>query len=272
MTSPLSIEHLQLRFPDRPVFEDITGDFPVGRIHLVIGPSGCGKTSFLLIVAGFLPPSTGWVRQGDQPWQPDGRVGLAFQNPEHVLFSATVGDEVQYALLQRGIAPEEASLRARAELQAWGLDPDFFWDRNPLQLSGGEKRRVALAATCVFEPPVLLLDEPFAGIDAQGQRSVLKVLQERARSSVLLLVTHEPEPLLPIADRILLINHGRGRVFHGGQSFLASCLRDPDLYPLPPWYRDSVESLPGKKTVYPWIDPDAVAVRLREAVSGGAVP
>ncbi len=246
-----------------------------------------------------------------EDWHGEGKTCLAFQNPESLFFLPTVGEEVMYALLARGRSPAEAENEGRAWLKRWGVTPDLFWQRPPLTLSGGEKRRVALAACTVFRPPLVLLDEPLAGLDGEGQDHLLSVLAGLASERVVVVVTHDVEPFLPLARTLLLLRAGanfppgkvtpvgladappagfqegagaegdRGaeewtaatglgeapaappgsatkaegpgavRWFADGRAFLRAALTQPDVYPLPEWYRAAVCGLPAGASL-PW--------------------
>jgi energy-coupling factor transporter ATP-binding protein EcfA2 len=258
---------LALGFRPPATIERIEARFSQGAPHLIIGPSGCGKTTLLLTLAGFLRPLGGSVLTGQgeptdtrselpacrlgglretgvapnasEPtarWVPDGRVGLAFQNPESLFFCHTVGEEVTFALRNRGVSREEADQRGKAWLTRWGLDPGTFWSRHPFHLSGGEKRRVALAACSVFEPDLLLLDEPTSGLDEEGRRRVHEAVRALSVESLVLVVTHDPEELLDEVASILLLKKGSPTWFPTVSRFLDAALHDHDLYPLPDWY------------------------------------
>ncbi|RCK78509.1 MAG: ABC transporter ATP-binding protein [Candidatus Ozemobacter sibiricus] len=229
----------------------LTGWWPGPGLHLIIGPTGSGKTTLLMTLAGFLPPIAGRVRVSEgrsttmaageegrpsladqQEWHGEGRTCLAFQNPEQLFFLPTVGDEVVYALRARGWAAASAESEGRAWLERWGVRPDLFWERNPLTLSGGEKRRVALAACTVFRPPLILLDEPLAGLDGDGQDHLLHVLGGLAAEHLVVVVTHDVEPFLPLARGLVLLPRpafARGKEVVAGEGGGAAAARDSSM-------------------------------------------
>ncbi len=255
----LQFEGLVAGRDGRAVVGPLTGMFPGPGLHLIVGRAGAGKTTPLMTLAGFLPALAGGVRAGAETWSAEGRVGLAFQNPETLFFLPTVGEEVTYALLARGQPPATAEAAGRDWLGRWGLPGDSFWGRNPLTLSGGEKRRVALAACTVFRPGLVLLDEPLAGLDGEGQDSLLAVLAGLAAEALVIVVTHDVEAFLPHARGLLVLGGGVGEWFGDGRLFLAAALERPELFPLPDWYRAAVGGLglrPGE--LPPWPTADAL--------------
>lgn len=204
---------------DRLALEDVTLHLRTGEAVLVLGRSGAGKSTLLQLMAGLLKPWSGQVLfdggAGD-------RVGtsLALQQPERQLFCGSVFDEVAFGLRQAGRPrrvglrrrPLDESVRQQVEwaLLAVGLDPQPFASRHPQQLSGGEKRRLAIACCLAMKPHFLLLDEPLAGLDAPGRRALLRTLDGlRSQGTGVVMTSHSVEPLLPIVDRVLLLREGR---------------------------------------------------------------
>lgn len=259
----LQLESLVVGRDGAAVVGPLTGAFPGPGLHLVVGRAGAGKTTLLMTLAGFLPALAGVVRVGEEAWVAAGKVCLAFQNPETLFFLPTVGEEVTYALRARGQAADVARASGRDWLSRWGLPADGFWGRNPLTLSGGEKRRAALAACTVFRPPLVLLDEPLAGLDGEGQDSLLAVLARLAAEALVIVVTHDVEAFLPHARGLLVLGGGVGEWFGSGRLFLAAALERPDLFPLPDWYRMAVGGL-GLRTgeLPPWPTADALGAMV----------
>ncbi|MBF0500130.1 MAG: ABC transporter ATP-binding protein [Candidatus Riflebacteria bacterium] len=197
------------------------------------------------------------------PWEPDHRcVGLAFQSPETMFFAPSVGEEVMFGLLESGLNAPDAENTGRAWLESWGLHPPEFWHRNPFHLSGGEKRRVALASATAFRPAMMLLDEPTAGLDLHGQAHLCSLLAEISKNHLIILVTHDPEMVIHQAGTILLMNNGNTRWFDNGRLFLKAALDNTELYPLPEWYQAAL--LPyGEIAEPPW----PVAQEVRNFIS-----
>jgi len=228
----LVLEEVAVGHGDRIVRRGLQATFRPGGIHLVVGPSGSGKTTLLTSLAGFLPLRGGRVALDGREWRAEGRVGLAFQNPERLFFCESVGDEVAYALRRSGVSDREAVERGQSWLATWGLPADGFWNRSPFRLSGGEMRRVALAACTVGAPEVLLLDEPLAGLDAQGRAAVREIVSGIARDRIVIAVTHDPEELLDSATSVLLLRGDSGRWFDSGAAFVRAVEADHALFPL----------------------------------------
>ncbi|HQG29454.1 MAG TPA: ATP-binding cassette domain-containing protein, partial [Candidatus Ozemobacteraceae bacterium] len=230
----LSCAGLSIGYARNVVRKGLGGTFPSGGVNLVVGPSGSGKTTLLMTLAGFLRPLEGKITAGgDSAWSPEGRIGLAFQNPERLFFCETVGEEVCFALRQKGVEVTRAADVGRAWLEEWGISSDIFWHRSPLQLSGGEMRRVALAACTIANPDLLLLDEPLAGLDAAGRRRVSGIIARLARERIVICVTHDPEELLADAASVLFLHGSAADWFGSGAAFIEAMRSAPGRFPLP---------------------------------------
>lgn len=274
----IKIEKLSAGFDDRPVVRELSCSLGKGGIHLMLGRAGSGKTTLLKTIAGFQLPIGGRIMRlasdGDQaePWIAAGKVCLAFQNPETLFFCPTVAEEVCFALTSRDVDRVEAEQRGRIWLEKWGLSPEIFWKRNPLHLSGGEKRRVALAACTIFLPDLILLDEPLAGMDTYGQKQLSLILSELCREHVLVVVTHDPAVLLPFAQSVLVLssNSDHWNWFSHPADFLQAALDDRNLYPLPNYYREAIEGLDSAQKPdrqLPWLSAESVFKYLTEVQS-----
>jgi energy-coupling factor transport system ATP-binding protein len=197
-----------------------------GTLTVVLGPTGSGKTTLLRAAAGLIPLARGTIAADGRPViGPDsvrGAVGLVFQRPEAQFFALSVEEDCAFGPRNLGRTPAEARSDAREALGAVGLDPDAFGPREPWSLSGGEARRAAFAGVLAMHPRYLLLDEPTAGLDAAGRAAVCAAIEvARARAGVLV-VTHDPETFLDVADGVLALREGRP-VFEGDVSrFLAA--------------------------------------------------
>ena len=210
----LQLEQVSHRFGELLAVDDLTLAIRQGEIVCLLGPSGCGKTTALRIAAGLETLQTGRVLMGGELVADDRRelppearsVGLVFQ--DYALFPhLTVLDNVTFGL--RGLPARERSARGMAVLELVGMAGSAA--AYPHTLSGGQQQRVALARALAPEPAVLLLDEPFSGLDAQLRNRVrdqtLHILKESGTSS--LVVTHDPEEAMFMADRIALMRAGR---------------------------------------------------------------
>lgn len=215
---PVSLEHVSVSFPSAagPVeaLRGLTLDIGAGSLTVVIGPNGCGKSTLLRVIAGLVPPTSGWVRVGGEATPPragDGRVGLAFQQPRLVPWLSAI-DNVALPLALSGTPAAERRERALAALERVGL-ADASGLR-PAQLSGGMAQRAGLARALINDPPVLLLDEPFSALDALTREGFDGELQrlwiDRPRTVVL--VTHSVGEAVRMADRIVVMTSRPGRV------------------------------------------------------------
>jgi NitT/TauT family transport system ATP-binding protein len=180
-----------------------------GEFICVIGPSGHGKSTLLNMIAGFLPPTSGTVTVGGTPvTKPGPDRGVVFQRDTLFLWK-TVAQNIEFGLKARGIPKDERKAVVAEMLKIIGLEK--FANAWPKQLSGGMRRRVAIAAVFANKPQVLLMDEPFVGIDylrlAQLHEVLLDLWQEAEKRAVFM-VTHDIDEALTLADRIFVIKHG----------------------------------------------------------------
>jgi len=178
----------------------------VGEVVLVVGATGSGKSTLLRLLAGLLEPAAGTVSVDGQPASARAGIGLVFQNPEMQFFAETVAADVAFGPKNLGL-PEPETVAGRA-LRSVGLDPEAFGGRSPFGLSGGESRRVAIAGVLAMEPRYVLLDEPTAGLDLRGREAVLGALEAVCERSGVLVVTHDPEQFLALADRVVVLQAG----------------------------------------------------------------
>jgi ABC-type nitrate/sulfonate/bicarbonate transport system ATPase subunit len=193
---------------------DLSLTIEPGQFITVVGPSGCGKTTLLNILAGFERHSHGVLTiDDDAPAGPGPDRGVVFQ--EYALFPwLTVVRNVAYPLIERGMKRREADRQARMWLDRVNLLP--FADRHPHQLSGGMKQRVALVRVLANEPRILLMDEPFAALDAMTRTSLQREVErlwDQAKSTVVF-VTHNVEEAILLGDRVVIMSGRPGRVKH----------------------------------------------------------
>jgi energy-coupling factor transport system ATP-binding protein len=176
-----------------------------GTSTVILGPAGSGKTTLLEIIGGLTEPTYGRVRVSGNPIR-----AMAFQFPEDQMFGDTVGEYVSFGPGNMGILKDEIAKRVFESLAAVGLDPHTYYDRDPLTLSGGEKRRAALAGVLAMRPEVLILDEPTAGLDLRGTDMVEGFLKEYLNGGgTLLFSTHDFDVAESLADHALVLEHGR---------------------------------------------------------------
>ncbi|HJD27829.1 MAG TPA: energy-coupling factor transporter ATPase [Candidatus Blautia avicola] len=224
----LKLEHVTYTYNPGTAYEthalkDVSLEIPQGQFVGVIGHTGSGKSTLIQHFNGLMRPTSGTVfYNGEDIWQEGyslkrlrSKVGLVFQYPEHQLFEADVLSDVCFGPKNQGLSQEEAQERARTALKQVGLKEKYYAS-SPFELSGGQKRRVAIAGVLAMEPEVLILDEPTAGLDPKGRDEILDQIawlhQERKIS--VLLVSHSMEDIARYVERILVMNHGE-KVFDG---------------------------------------------------------
>ena len=190
-----------------------------GEILGVIGHTGSGKSTLIQHLNGLLQPSEGEVLlDGKSIWDAKGkcaretrfRVGLVFQYPEHQLFESTVIEDVQFGPKNMGLDPLEMEMRSFEALKQVGMGEEYL-DVSPLELSGGQKRRVAIAGVLAMEPDVLILDEPTAGLDPRGRDEIYQLITElhRQRNITVIIVSHSMEDMANFVDRLIVMNEGK---------------------------------------------------------------
>ena len=219
-----------------PALRGLSLDIAQGERIVLLGANGSGKSTLLRILDGLYPPAQGSVSFDGVPLtferlQDDSfalpfrrRVALVFQNPDVQLFNPTVWDEVAFAPLQLRLPKEEVVARVNATLDLMGIS--HLRDRPPYRLSGGEKKRVALASAIVLDPDVLLLDEPTATLDPRSQSQIIDLIQQwKGSAKTVVSATHQLEIVDDIADRILVLEEGRV----AASGTVAEVLGDHDL-------------------------------------------
>ncbi len=198
--------------------EDINFTVEDGELLGVIGHTGSGKSTLLQHLNGLLKPSSGRVLVGDVDITAPGvsmveirkRIGLVFQYPEYQLFEETVAKDVAFGPKNLGLSEQEIDERVREALELVGLDYEQIKERSPFELSGGQKRRVAIAGVVAMRPEVLILDEPTAGLDPKAHHDVLDMVQEvhRRTGNIIILVSHNMADIAKVSDKIIVIDSG----------------------------------------------------------------
>lgn len=193
-----------------------------GKITGVIGHTGSGKSTLVQMFNGLVKPSEGRILlDGKDIWEKgkkmqdlNFKVGLVMQYPEYQLFEETVAKDIAFGPTNMGLPKEEIAERVAFVANMVGLSPELL-EKSPFDLSGGQKRRAAIAGVLAMEPKVLILDEPTAGLDPAGRDEILckiKDMHERMDMTVIL-VSHSMEDVAKLADRILVMNHGQVEMF-----------------------------------------------------------
>ncbi len=200
------------------VLQDI--DLQIGRGEFIgiMGRTGCGKTSLVQLMAGLLTPTSGQVLIDGEDINSmhydktilRGKLGYVFQYPEYQLFETTVYRDVAFALKYSKLLKKEVEARVRQALEDMGFDFEAIREESPLALSGGEKRRVAIAGVLAARPEILILDEPIAGLDPQARDAFLKLLKKlHAQGTTILMISHNADALADCVHRLIVINDGK---------------------------------------------------------------
>ena len=190
-----------------------------GEFLALIGHTGSGKSTLIQHLNGLLEPSSGRILVDEVDITSKEvkltdirkKIGLVFQYPEYQLFEETIEKDVAFGPNNLGLSAEEVSNRVKKSMEMVGLDYETYKDVSPFDLSGGQKRRVAIAGVIAMEPKVLILDEPTAGLDPKGRDDILeqiKILHEKYKMTIVL-VSHSMEDVGKLAERIVVMNGGK---------------------------------------------------------------
>ena len=234
---PIKINHLSYVYLKKTpnevkALDDVSLELPDGKITAIIGHTGSGKSTLIQTLNGLITPSEGTVEIGDFVVTNNPKknkrikelrkhVSIVFQFPEYQLFEETVEKDVAFGLKNYGYKEDEAIEKAHQALKEVGLDESFY-QRSPFELSGGEKRRVAIAGIIAIDPEVLILDEPTAGLDPLGSKIILELVEKlNHNGKTIILVTHDMNIVLNHADHVVVINDSK-IAFEGTPSELFS--------------------------------------------------
>lgn len=190
-----------------------------GQMVGIIGHTGSGKSTLLQHLNGLLKPKSGHIIIGDTDITSDGvvmrdirrRIGLVFQYPEYQLFEETVTKDVAFGPMNLGLSEEETDVRVREAIELVGLDYEKIKNVSPFDLSGGQKRRVAIAGVIAMKPEVLILDEPTAGLNPKAHGDILEMVEKihDKQKNIIFLVSHNMNDIARMSDKVLVMNHGR---------------------------------------------------------------
>jgi cobalt/nickel transport system ATP-binding protein len=211
--SAIEVDRLSFTYPDgKEALRALTFQIAAGETVGLVGPNGAGKTTLFLCLAGVLSPQSGAIsvagldprRPADRKLLP-ARVGIVFQNSDEQLFSTTVGDDVAFGPLNLTVPADEVRRRVAEALESVGLRG--FEKRVPFHLSGGEKRRAALAGVLAMQPQILLLDEPSMFLDPRGRRELIGSLKNLPITKII--AAHDLDMILDTCSRVIVLDQGR---------------------------------------------------------------
>ncbi|MCR4616323.1 MAG: energy-coupling factor transporter ATPase [Clostridiales bacterium] len=223
----IEVENLIYRYgnglsPEKAAIEDISLQIEEGELLAVIGHTGSGKSTLIQHLNGLLKPTSGRVIvDGHDIWESKASVrqarftvGLCFQYPEYQLFEETVFRDIAFGPKNMGLDDNEIKKRVCRAAEYVGIGTELF-EKSPFDLSGGQKRRVAIAGVMAMEPKVLVLDEPTAGLDPIGRDTILKLIKSYRETTgkTVILVSHSMEDVAKLATKVLVLNRSRLAMF-----------------------------------------------------------
>lgn len=204
---------------EKTALDNVSLDIKEGEFIALIGHTGSGKSTLIQHMNGLLKPTSGKIIVDDVDITADGvkltdirkKVGLVFQYAEYQLFEETIEADIMFGPRNLGLNDEEVLKRTKKAMEMVGLDYETYRSKSPFDLSGGQKRRVAIAGVVAMEPKVLILDEPTAGLDPKGRDEILGELKKlhEAYKMTIILVSHSMEDVAKVADKIFVMDEGR---------------------------------------------------------------
>lgn len=218
----IELKHVTYTYSPGTAYEihalkDINLTIPDGKFIGIIGHTGSGKSTLIQHFNALIQPTSGEILyNGENIWAENynrralrSEVGLVFQYPEHQLFENDVLSDVCFGPMNQGLSREEAEAEAKKALAQVGVKEQNY-GKSPFELSGGQKKRVAIAGVLAMNPKILILDEPTAGLDPQGRDDILDQIAElhKARGITIILVSHSMEDIAKYVERLIVMNHG----------------------------------------------------------------
>lgn len=219
---PLSVNDLNYFYMTGTPFEvqalkDVCLTIEDGEFVGIIGYTGCGKSTLIQLMAGLLKPASGTVLVNGEDINASGydrrrlrrTVGVVFQYPEYQLFEETVGKDVAFGPVKAGMTEQEAEKNVDTALELVGFEPAKIKQLSPFDLSGGQKRKVAIAGVLAMDPQILILDEPIAGLDPLGREQFMQLVKKLNDCGVtIIMISHNMDGLADHASRIVAMDHG----------------------------------------------------------------
>ncbi|MBZ9689443.1 energy-coupling factor transporter ATPase [Clostridium estertheticum] len=204
---------------EKKAIDDVSIEIKQGEFVALIGHTGSGKSTLIQHINGLLKPTSGSLLIDDiditvkkaKLTNIRKKVGLVFQYPEYQLFEETIEKDIAFGPHNLGLDNDEINKRVRRAMRIVGLDYEQYKDKSPFEISGGQKRRVAIAGVVAMEPKVLILDEPTAGLDPKGRDDILSKIVElyKENDMTIILVSHSMEDVAKVANRIIVMDSGK---------------------------------------------------------------
>ncbi len=230
---------------EKAALKDLNFTLKSGDFVGLIGHSGSGKSTLVQHLNGLVKPTSGTITVGDRVITGKNAdtkglcftVGLVFQYPEQQLFAETIYQDIAFGPTNMGLSQTEIDLRVRTAMELVGLSEDLM-EKSPFSVSGGQKRRVAIAGVLAMEPKVLILDEPTAGLDPKGRDEILNSIRKihKQMDMTVVLVSHSKEDVAKYCDKLLVLNEGElmlqgtlAEVFHHAQKLTEIGLSVPQV-------------------------------------------
>ena len=225
--SILQVKGLTHTYSDSAAFindavSDVSFAVEKGEIIGIIGHTGSGKSTLVQHLNGLLKPTAGTVLFEDEDiWKKPkeirklrSKVGLVFQYPEYQLFEETVYKDIAFGPTNMGLKGDELDKRVRDICTLIGVKDEYL-EKSPFDLSGGEKRRVAIAGVMAMNPEIIIFDEPTAGLDPRGREDVMRIIADyrKATNATVIIISHSMEDMASLADRVLVMNRGKLEMF-----------------------------------------------------------
>lgn len=215
---PIEIKELSFSYDSKPFIDNLDLKIDDGEMVGIIGNTGCGKSTFVRLIAGLIKSDSGKIIiDGDDITNKKfnkkilrRKLGIVFQFPEMQLFEQTIEKDIFFGLKQYKLTYDEKYKRAKEALELLGLDFERIKDKSPLALSGGEKRKIAVAGILVCKPKYLIFDEPIAGLDCNSRDNFMKLLLAlKQNGTTIIIISHNTDYLAEYADRILVMDGGK---------------------------------------------------------------